>query len=129
MTEKIKNNNFRKIHVNFKTPSDFQLQETKNVPKTPNLPLNDSRKTACFANILERFSKQQANVHGKFPEVITNKQSQNMKRISTEIWKQFQPFSQNMPGIKKNTTREATISTNHKTGKKKKGQQGKLRSA
>ena len=52
-----------------------------------------------------------------------------MKRISTEIWKQFQPFSQNMPGIKKNTTREATISTNHKTGKKKKGQQGKLRSA
>ena len=47
-----------------------------------------------------------------------------MKRISTEIWKQFQPFSQNMPGIKKNTTREATISTNHKTGKKKKRSTG-----
>lgn len=47
-----------------------------------------------------------------------------MKRISTEIWKQFQPFSQNMPGIKKNTTREATISTNHKTGKKKKVNRG-----
>ena len=42
-----------------------------------------------------------------------------MKRISTEIWKQFQTFSQNMPGIKKNTTREVTISTNHKSGKKK----------
>ena len=51
-----------------------------------------------------------------------------MKRISTEIWKQFQTFSQNMPGIKKNTTREVTISTNHKSGKKK-GQHGKLRLA
>lgn len=61
-----------------------------NVSRNPNLPLNDRSVATCCANNLEIFSVRQASLLGKFAEVISNTQSQNINRISTEIGKQFQ---------------------------------------
>ena len=72
-----------KADVNRKTLFDFQLQKTDNISAKANPTLNVSSVTTCCVNNLETFSIRQANVLGKFAEVIYNTQSQNMNTICT----------------------------------------------
>ena len=74
----------KKADVNLKILFHFQLQKSDNVSTKANPPLNDSSVTTRCANNLETFSIRQANVVGKFVEVVYNTQSQNMNTISTD---------------------------------------------
>ena len=98
--------------VSLKTPSDFQVTSSKNQQQQES-EFGKSSLTECFTNILEKFTTKQANIMGNFAEFLTENQTKNMNKISSEIGKQFNNFNENLTAYKVNrNSGEATISVN-----------------
>ena len=114
MADKTNNKNSAEKPVEFslKTPSDFYSPSNRQ----PQESLQDIVRyllTTCFSNIHEKFTAKQANIMGNFAEVLAKNQSKNMNRISTEIGKQLNSFSENLSAYKTNrSSGVATISVN-----------------
>ena len=103
MADKTNNNNAaeKPDEVSLKTPSDFH-SPSKLQPQEFFQDFDGNLLTRCFSNILETFTAKQANIIGNFAEVLTENQSKNINRITTEIGKQFNSFNENSSACKVN---------------------------
>ena len=70
--------------------------------------------SACFSNVLGKFTIKQANIMGSFAEVLTNNQTKNINKISDEIGKKLETFNNSLTTYNKtkSSTGVATISIN-----------------
>ena len=67
-----------KTHSDFEGPSNCQKLQSRNE-------CDENTISACFSNILEKFTIKQANILGSFAEVFTSNQVKNKNEISDEI--------------------------------------------
>ena len=96
--------------VRLKTPSDFQGPSNGQELQSSN-EFDASTITACFSNILEKFTIKQADIMGSFGEVLTNNQTKNKNITSNEIRKKLETFSHSLITFKaKSSTGVATVS-------------------
>ena len=119
MADKTNSNNSaeKAVEVSLKTPSDFyspsNLQPLEFCQNYFMQDIDGNLLTTCFSNILEKFTAKQANIIRNFAEVLAEKQSKNMNRISTKIGKQLNSFNGNLSAYKANrSSGVATISVN-----------------
>ena len=89
MADKISKKNMAEnsTDISLKTPSDFQSPSNRQLQSSNEFDRNTI--SACFSNILEKFTIKQANIMGSFTEVLTNNQTKNINKIINEIWKQI----------------------------------------
>ena len=81
--------------VSLKTPSDFQVQSNCQELES-STEFNGSTISACFSNILKKFTIKQADMMGSFAEVLTNNQTKNINKISSEIGKKLKTLNDSL---------------------------------
>ena len=94
MTDKISKKNTAENfkEVNLKTTSNFQsLSNHKEIQSSTEF--DGSTMRACFSNILEKFTRKQANIMGNFAEALTNNQAKNINKNCDEIGKKPETFN------------------------------------
>ena len=114
MADKInkKKNAENSTEVSLKTPSDFQGPSNRQKLQS-STEFDGSTISACFSNILEKFTIKQADIMGNFAEVLANNQTKNINIISNEIGKKLETFNDSLIAHKaKSSTGVATISIN-----------------
>ena len=98
--------------VSLKTPSDFQSPSNCQELQSSN-EFDGNTISACFSNILEKFTIKQADIMGSFAEVLTKNQAKNINKISDEIGNKVETFNNSLSACKaKSSTGVATISIN-----------------
>ena len=102
MADKISKKNIAEnsTEVNLKTPSDFQSPSSRQELQSSN-EFDGNTISACFSNILEKFTIKQANIMGSFAEVLTNNQTKNINKISDEIGKKLQTLNNSLTAYNK----------------------------
>ena len=105
--------------VSLKTPSDFQGPSNHQELQS-STDFDGSTISACFSNILEKFTIKQADIMGNFAEVLANNQTKNINKISDEIGKKLGTFNDSLIAYKANTNKAkamaaATIRVNPKS--------------
>ena len=114
MADKInkKKNAENSTEVSLKTPSDFQGPSNRQKLQS-STEFDGSTISACFSNILEKFTIKQADIMGSFIEVLANNRTKNINKISNEIGKKLETFNDSLIAHKaKSSTGVATISIN-----------------
>ena len=114
MADKINKKNIAEnsTEVSLKTPSDFQGPSNRQKLQS-STEFDGSTISACFSNILEKFTIKQADIMGRFAEVLTNNQTKNISKISNKIGKKLETFNDSLIAHKaKSNTGVATISIN-----------------
>ena len=114
MADKINKKNIAEnsTEVSLKTPSDFQGPSNRQKLQS-STEFDGSTISACFSNILEKFTIKQADIMGNFAEVLANNQTKNINIISNEIGKKLGTFNDSLIAHKaKSSTGVATISIN-----------------
>ena len=91
--------------VSLKTSSDFQSSSNPQELQSSN-EFDGNTISACFSNILEKFTMKQANIMGSFAEVLTNNQTKNIQKISDEIGKKLETFNDSLTAYNKTKSRE-----------------------
>ena len=97
--------------VSLKTPSDFQrTSNSKELQSSTEF--DGSAMSTCFSNILEKFTRKQANIMESFAEVLTNDQTENKNKICDEIGKKLETFNNSLTAYNKSksSTGVATMS-------------------
>ena len=115
MADKINKKNIieNSTEVSLKTPSDFQRPSNRQELQSSN-EFDGSTTSACFSNILEELTIKQDDNVGGFAEVVTNNQAKNINKISDEIGKNLETFSDSLTSYNKvkSTTGVVTNSIN-----------------
>ena len=114
MADKINKKNIAEnsTEVSLKTPSDFQGPSNRQKLQS-STEFDGSTISACFSNILEKFTIKQADIMGNFAEVLANNQTKNINIISNEIGKKLENFNDSLIAHKaKSSTGVASISIN-----------------
>ena len=114
MAEKISKKNLveNPTEVSLKTPSDFQGPSNRQKLQS-STEFNGSTISACFSNILEKFTIKQADIMRSFAEVFANNKTKNINKISNETGKKLETFNDSLIAHKaKGSTGVATISIN-----------------
>ena len=114
MADKInkKNTGENSTEVRLNTPSDFQGPSNRQKLQS-STEFDGSTISACFSNILEKFTIKQADIMGNFAEVLANNQTKNINIISNEIGNKLETFNDSLIAHKaKSSTGVATISIN-----------------
>ena len=115
MADKISKKNIAEnsTTVSLETPSDFQSPSNRQELQSSN-EFDGNTISACFSNILEKFTIKQANIMGSFAEVLTNNQAKNINKISDKIGKKLETFNNSLTAYNKakSSTWVATISIN-----------------
>ena len=114
MADKInkKKNAENSTEVSLKTSSDFQGPSNRQKLQS-STEFDGSTISACFSNILEKFTIKQADIMGSFIEVLANNRTKNINKISNEIGKKLETFNDSLIAHKaKSSTGVATISIN-----------------
>ena len=114
MAEKISKKNLAEdpTEVSLKTPSDFQGPSNRQKLQT-STEFDGSTISACFSNILEKFTIKQADIMRSFAEVFANNKTKNINKISNETGKKLETFNESLIAHKaKGSTGVATISIN-----------------
>ena len=114
MAEKISKKNLAEdpTEVSLKTPSDFQGPSNRQKLQTSS-EFDGSTISACFSNILEKFTIKQADIMRSFAEVFANNKTKNINKISNETGKKLETLNDSLIAHKaKGSTGVATISIN-----------------
>ena len=114
IAEKINKKNLveNPTEVSLKTPSDFQGPSNRQKLQS-STEFNGSTISACFSNILEKFTIKQADIMRSFAEVFANNKTKNINKISNETGKKLETFNDSLIAHKaKGSTGVATISIN-----------------
>ena len=69
--------------VSLKTPTDFQSPSNRQELQSPT-EFDGNKTSACFSNIIEKFTIKLTNIMGNFSEVLTNNQAKHINKISDE---------------------------------------------
>ena len=99
--------------VSLKTPSDFQSPSNRQELQSSN-EFDGNTISACFSNILEKFTIKQANIMGSFADVLTNNETKSVNKVSDEIGKKLKTFNNSLTTYNKakSSAGVATISIN-----------------
>ena len=88
------------IERSLKTPSDFQSPSNHQELRLSN-EFDASTISACFSNILEKFTIKQDDIMGSFAEVFANNQAGNIIKTSDEIEKKLEIFDDSLTAYNK----------------------------
>ena len=74
----------REVYFTFKVEGTYTLLLKKKIAEElqPSLEFDGSKISACFSNILEKFTIKQADIMGSFAEVLANNETKNINKIS-----------------------------------------------